>query len=93
MAAAEHVYVHVEVLSKGDSCQYVVPSFPVFKAQLREVKFCWDDLDGMIHLFDGFARDIDLLNDHPLPAIAKLPVCHDNAFLIEVSDVFFVQTQ
>ena len=90
---AEHVYV--EILSKENLYQYVVPSFPVFKAQLREVKCRWDDLDDldeMVHVFNGFARDIDLLKNHPLPAVAKLPVCHDNAFLIEVSDAFVYYT-
>jgi len=36
-------------------------------------------------MFDGFAHKCDDLNHHHLPAIARLPVNHDNAFLVEVS--------
>jgi len=39
-------------------------------------------------MFDGFARDIDLLS-HPLPAVAKYPVNNDNRFLIELSVVIY----
>ena len=35
------------------------------------------DEDGEIHMFDGFARYCQLL-DHKLPAVAKVPVCHNN---------------
>ena len=61
--------------------------FPTqYKPVLREIKLCWEDQDdGTVHYFDGFAHDTDLL-DHLLPAVARLPVSFDNAFLIDVRD-------
>ena len=77
--------VDVEVLQTGSLLEYVVPSFPVFKPLIREAKFRWKDIeDGTLHVFDGFVRECENLNHH-LPAVARLPVSHDNAFLIEVS--------
>jgi len=76
MHANLNVFIGFVWLEKGD--------FRVFKnALLREVKFQWTDEDGKIHVFDGFARHCQLL-DHKLPAITRVPVCHHNAFLIEV---------
>ena len=76
-------YMEFAVLATGGLIHYVIPSFPVFNAVLREVKLQWMDEHGEIHVFDGFARHCQLL-DHKLPVIAKVPVCYDNAFLIEV---------
>ena len=53
--------VNVVVLVTRDVIQYTVPSFPVFKATLREVKLQWDDEEKTIHVFDAFARDCNLL--------------------------------
>ena len=39
-------------------------------------------------MFDGFARECDDLHQHRLPAIVRVPVSHDDAFLIDVSDSF-----
>ena len=64
--------VHVIVLTTGDLIQYTVPSFPVFKAMLREVKLKWEEEGRTIHVFDVFARDCDQL-DHHLPAMAEVP--------------------
>ena len=76
----------VELLQTGDLFEYVVPSFPPLKPLIREVKFQWKEPeDGTVHVFDGFARECDDLHHHRLPAIARVPVSHDNAFLIEVS--------
>ena len=74
--------VRVVVLAMGDLVQYVVPSFPVFKATLREVKLQWEE-DNTIHVFDAFARHCHLL-DHHLPAIAMISFSYENAFIIEV---------
>ena len=49
-------YVEVTVLSTGRILEYIVPSFPVYKATLRETKLHWEEADGTIHVFDGFAR-------------------------------------
>jgi len=76
-------YMKFAVLAAGGLMHYVVASFPVYSALLREVKLQWMDEDGEIHVFDGFARYCQLL-DRQLPAIAKVPVFHKNAFLIEV---------
>ena len=49
-------YIKVTVLSTGKTLECVVPSFPVYKATLREMKLQWEEADGTIHVFDGFAR-------------------------------------
>ena len=76
-------YTRITVLAAGGLIHYVIPSFPVFSAMLREVKFQWEDEYGKIHVFNGFARHCNLL-DHQLPAVAKVPYSYDNAFIIEV---------
>lgn len=62
----------ITVLTKGNTFLYVVPSFPVFKAKLQEVKLQYTDGEGNIHMFDNFARKCNLM-DHFLPAISRLP--------------------
>jgi len=57
----------------------------VYKATLGEVKLQWEEYaTETIHVFDGFARECDLLDVHPLPTVAKIMFSYDNAFMIEV---------
>ena len=77
-------YVEVTVLSTGWVLEYVVPSFPVYKATLREMKLQWEEADGTIHVFDGFARECGLIKERTTPAIAKIIFNYDKAFMIEV---------
>ena len=42
-------YVEVTILSNGRVLEYVVPSFPIYKATLREMKLQWEEADGTIH--------------------------------------------
>ena len=93
-ASSEHVEVDTRennsvltVLSMGNMIHYTIPSFPVYSAELVEVKVQWEDEDGSILMFDAFARNCDLL-DHQLPAIAEIPFNYDNAFIIEVRCIF-----
>lgn len=76
-------YVEITVLAKGNTLSYIVPSFPVFKVALQEVKLQWEERGDKTHVFDGFARQCALL-DHPLPAVAKIMFSYENAFIIEV---------
>lgn len=76
-------FVLITVLAKGDTIEYVVPSFPVFGAKLTEVKLQWESCEGEIMVFDGFARSCEAL-EHPLPAIMKVLYSYVNAFIIEV---------
>ena len=76
-------FAEVAVLKVGNLVHYIVPSFPVIQATLREVKLQWKEEDGALHVFDAFARDCDLPN-HPMPAIAKIPFSFENAFMIKV---------
>ena len=78
--------VEITVLAKGNELLYIVPSFPVFKATLREVKLQWQKPDRTIHVFDGFARECELM-DHPLPPVAKIMFSYENAFIIEVLSI------
>ena len=77
-------YVEVTVLSTGRVLEYVVPSFPVYKATLREMKLQWEEADGTIHVFDGFVRECGLIKEWITPAIAKIIFNYDKAFMIEV---------
>ena len=81
--------VNVVVLATGDVIQYTVPSFPVFKVTLREMKLQWDDEEKTIHVFDAFARDYNLLHHH-LPAIAVIRFNYENAFIIKVQNNFLL---
>ena len=80
----ESEYTEISVLSKGQTFLYVIPSFLVYKATLQEVRLQQDDGLGNVNVFDSFARKSDLL-DHPLSAIATIPYCSENAFIIKVS--------
>ena len=88
MEADSSEYTRITVLAAGGLIHYVIPSFSVFNAVLREVKFHWEDEYGKIHVFDGFARHCNLL-DHQLPAVAKVPYSYDNAFMFEVCKSLF----
>ena len=76
-------FVYVTVLATGDEFQYIVPSFPMCKPILKEVKLQWEESNGTMHMFDGFARSTNLLHHH-LPAVVKIFFSYDNAFIIEV---------
>ena len=45
-------YVEITVLSTGGILEYIIPSFPVYKATLREVKLQWEEADGIIHVYE-----------------------------------------
>ena len=79
-------YCDVVVMHKGRSFPYTIPSFPSLTALLREAKLKWENDQGSEQVFDGFLRECPLLR-HPLPAIARVPHGHKNAFFVEVSYV------
>ena len=82
--AGDEEWTFLTVLGKGITFEYVVPSFPVFRANLTEVKLQWANREGELEVFDGFARDCAALVDQTLPAILKIPFNYDYAFTIEV---------
>jgi len=47
--------IYVNFLATKDELQYVVPSFPVYKSILKEIKLQWEEANGTIHVFDGLA--------------------------------------
>lgn len=61
----------ITVLAKGNTIDYVVPSFPVFSAKLTEVKLQWENCKGEMEVFDGFVRDCEALN-YRLPATLEI---------------------
>ena len=73
------VEIEIKVLAKGDTFVYTVPSFPVYKPTLQQVKLQLEESSGKVKVFDGFARWCDLL-DKPLPAVAKIVFSYNNAF-------------
>lgn len=77
-------YTYLAVLGKGKTFSYIIPSFPVLKPELQEVKLQYTDDDGSLCVFDGFARLCDQM-DHALPAMARLQQHYENAFFIKVS--------
>ena len=78
------------ILDKSTTFNYLVPSFPVFNADIIEVKLQWEEIceDGstVLHVFEGFARNSEDL-DHPLPGIVRIEYSYDCAFMIEVSTI------
>ena len=44
----EHECTEIAVLGKGNTFLYVVPSFPVFNAELQEVKLQYTDGEGNV---------------------------------------------
>jgi len=72
------------ILFTGSTISYVVPSFPIYKAELMEIKVQWEEEDRSLHMFDAFGRNCEDLN-HSLPAITEIPYCFDNPFTIDVS--------
>ena len=72
------------ILDKGITFEYVVPSFPVVRENLTEVKLQYEGNGGEPLVFDGFARDCAVL-DHILPANLKIPSSYDHAFIIKVN--------
>jgi len=79
----EEDFVFVTVLGLGNVLNYVVPSFPMFKTTLQEVKLQFQEPDGTVQVFDGFTK-CGILGDRSLPALAKINFSFDNAFTIEV---------
>jgi len=81
------------ILNKGNTFNYVVPSFPIFNADIVKVKLQWEERcengNSKDHVFDGFTRYSEDL-DHPLPGIVHVEYSYDCAFMIEVSTVYFI---
>ena len=80
------IAVEITVLAKGDTFVHTVPSFPVYKPTLQQVKLQLEESSGEVKVFDGFAKRCDLL-DKPFSAIAKKLFSYDNAFLIKVTSI------
>ena len=80
----EDDFVFVTFLGLGRVFNYVIPSFPVFKTTLQEVKLQFEEPDGTVHVFDGFAK-CGMIDERNLPSLAKINFSFDNAFIIEVA--------
>ena len=77
------VLTEITVLAKGDTVEYIIPSFPVFGTRLTEVKLQYESNEEELMIFDGFARHCEALN-HPLPASLCISNNYNSAFIIEV---------
>ena len=87
-------FIEVTVLLTGRTFEYRVPSFPVYKATLREIKLQWEDVEtDTIHVFDAFAKECGLLDEHTTPAVTKIMFSYDNAFIIEVLITILLSAQ
>ena len=64
----EDDFVLVTVLRIGRVFNYVVPSFPVFTTTLQEVKLQFEEPNGTVHVFDGFAK-CEILDERSLPGL------------------------
>ena len=73
----------VSVPVKGNTIDYVIPSFPMVKARLVEVKLEWVNSQGEVEAFDSFACYCTALN-HALPADLIILYSFQHAFVIEV---------
>ena len=93
MVASEELCQNFSVLTmlaKGSTYNYIVPSFPVFNADIVEVQFQWEEVhkdeSTKVHVFDGFARRCQDL-DHPLPGIVRVEFSYDCAFMFSHNQV------
>jgi len=68
-------YVYITFLATGDELQYIVPSFPMHKPILKEIKLQWEEANGTIHMYDGFACPSILLDHEQINRVCK-PVEH-----------------
>lgn len=78
--ADEHLFV--TVLSTGSEAKYTIPSFPVFSAVLREIKY---KLDANNTIYDGYIRNCPNLS-RPYPALLRLCSGYVNAFTIAADE-------
>ena len=78
--ADEHLLV--TVLSTGSEVHYTVPSFPVFSAVLREIKYKFIDNNT---IFDGYIRNCPNLI-RPYPALLRLCSGFVYAFTIDSAE-------
>jgi len=67
--------VYITFLATGDELQYIVPSFPMYKLILKEIKLQWEETNGTRHVFDGFACPSNLLDHEQITRVRK-PVKH-----------------
>ena len=76
--SAEFVTVHVDVdtkvsvLEMGIKFTYRVPSFSVFCADLRQIKYLLTVDNGLVMLLDGFIRADQLLEAKSTPFMVNL---------------------
>lgn len=71
----------VTIMKLGDKVEYTIPSFPVYTAVLREIKYQFVDESAAQHTFDGYIRDCPSL-DRTYPGLLKLCFGYTNAFTI-----------
>ena len=66
----------------GNKIDYIVPSFPVFEAGIRHMRYIWDD-DNSGTVYDIFFREEGSLTVH---STIRLCSGHRNAFFIPVEE-------
>lgn len=79
LSASQDSYFQVVILELGSKIKYTVPSFPVFSACLREIKFQFLD---ETKIYDGYIKDCPSL-DRSYPGLLRLCFGYTNAFSID----------
>ena len=68
----------------GNKLDYIVPSFPVFEAELRHMRYIFNDDDNGI-VYDGFIHEVGALTASVNSAL-RLCNGHKNAFFIPLEE-------
>ena len=78
--------IEVSLLEVGEEIlEYVVPSFPVFSANLRRIKYMRPTDDTTVYV--GFIKDDSSLVGRKYPTVVVVESGCENSFFIESSEV------
>ena len=79
--------IEVSLLDVGeDIVEYVIPSFPVFSANLRHIKYMRPTGDTTV--YNGFIKDnLCLMDKRYPPTVVVVENGYDNSFFVEASEV------
>ena len=78
--------IEISLLEVGeDIVEYVIPSFPVFSANLRRIKYMRPTGDTTV--YDGFIKDDLCLMGKRYPTVVVVEKGYDNSFFVEASEV------
>ena len=80
--------IEVSLLEVGEeTLVYVIPSFPVFSANLRRIKYTRPRPTDDTTVYDGFIKDDPSLVGKKYPTIVVVDTGYENSFFVEGNEV------